>query len=300
MEQIGTSRKGIILAGGAGTRLHPITLAVSKQLLPIYDKPMIYYPLSVLMLSGIRDILLISTPTDLPVFRKLLRDGSDFGISLSYAEQAAPNGIAEAYIIGEDFLDGAHAALILGDNLFYGHGLSGRLQAANKRSSGSVVFGYSVHNPEHYGVATVDKDNRIISIEEKPAHPKSNIAVTGLYFHDADAPDIIKCLEPSARGELEITDLNNHYLRVGRLSLEVLGRGYAWLDTGTPDALADASAFIGSLERRQGLKVACLEEIAWRNGWIETEALLAAAEQFGNTGYGQYLAEIATSKRTSQ
>lgn len=286
-----------MLAGGAGTRLHPLTRAVSKQLLPVYDKPMIYYPLSVLMLAGIREIMLISAPSDLPRFRELLGDGSDYGITLAYAEQAEPNGIAEAYIIAEDFLAGAPPALVLGDNLFFGHDLSTRLQAASAAQSGSMVFGYIVRDPERYGVATIDNDNKVLSIEEKPARPKSNIAVTGLYFHDADAPAIAKELKPSARGELEITDINNHYLHKGRLSLELLGRGYAWLDTGTPDALLDAGEFIGSLERRQGLKVACLEEIGWRNGWIDTANLEQTAKRYGNAEYGRYLAELVSSER---
>jgi len=289
------TRKGIVLAGGAGTRLNPLTRAVSKQLLPVYDKPMIYYPISVLMLAGIRDILLISTPDDLPLFRKLLGDGSNFGISLSYAEQAAPNGIAEAYLIGEEFLSGAAPALVLGDNLFFGHDLSTRLKSASGKDAGALIFGYNVGDPERYGVATIDANNKVLSIEEKPASPKSNIAVTGLYFHDADAPAITRGLKPSPRGELEITDVNNHYLHAGRLSLELLGRGYAWLDTGTPDALLDAGEFIGSLERRQGLKVACLEEIGWRNGWIQTGDVKSIANSYGNSDYARYLLDIIAS-----
>ena len=282
-------RKGIVLAGGSGTRLYPMTRSVSKQMLPIYDKPMIYYSLSVPMLAGIRDILLISTPRDLPGFQALLGDGSEFGISLSYAEQPEPEGIAQAYLIAESFLAGAPVALVLGNNLFFGQGLPGLLRRASMRAEGAVIFGYAVKDAGRYGVAEIDGDGKVLSLAEKPAAPKSNLAVTGLYFHDGDAVEIARSLRPSARGELEITDLNRRYLEAGRLDLEVFGRGYAWLDTGTPDALLDAGEFIAAIDRRQSLKVACLEEIAWRNKWIGDDDLYRAAERLKGSEYGAYL-----------
>ncbi len=285
--------KGIILAGGSGTRLYPVTLPVSKQLLPVYDKPMIYYPLSVLMLANIRDILIITTPQDSDSFKKLLGDGSQFGISLSYTVQEKPNGLAEAFIIGEDFIDDDSVCLILGDNIFYGQGLVEKLQAAAQRTDKATVFGYYVKNPERYGVAEFDKDMNVISLEEKPKHPKSNYAVTGLYFYDNDVIDIAKNITPSARGELEITDVNKTYLARNKLKLEVLGRGYAWLDTGTYESLLEAGTFVEVIERRQGLKIACLEEIAYGMGFINLEQLLKQAEKFKNSQYGQYLLELS-------
>lgn len=285
----GMKRKGIVLAGGSGTRLYPMTRSVSKQMLPIYDKPMIYYSLSVPMLAGIQDILIISTPRDLPGFQELLGDGSEFGISLSYAEQPAPEGIAQAYLIAESFLAGAPVALVLGDNLFFGQGLPGLLRRASARAEGAVIFGYSVKDAGRYGVAEIDADGKVLSLEEKPVSPKSNLAVTGLYFHDNDAVEIARSLKPSARGELEITDLNRRYLEAGTLDLEVFGRGYAWLDTGTPDALLDAGEFIAAIERRQSLKVACLEEIAWRNKWISDDELYRAAGRLKGSEYARYL-----------
>ncbi len=285
----GMKRKGIVLAGGSGTRLYPMTRSVSKQMLPIYDKPMIYYSLSVPMLAGIQDILIISTPRDLPGFQELLGDGSEFGISLSYAEQPAPEGIAQAYLIAESFLAGAPVALVLGDNLFFGQGLPGLLRRASARAEGAVIFGYSVKDAGRYGVAEIDADGKVLSLEEKPVSPKSNLAVTGLYFHDNDAVEIARSLKPSARGELEITDLNRRYLEAGTLDLEVFGRGYAWLDTGTPDALLDAGEFIAAIERRQSLKVACLEEIAWRNKWISDDELYRAAGRLKGSEYAGYL-----------
>ncbi len=290
------TRKGIILAGGAGTRLHPATLSVSKQLLPIFDKPMIYYPLSTLMLAGIRDVLVISTPQDTPRFEQLLGDGSRWGINLEYAVQPSPDGLAQAFLIGASFLGGDHCALVLGDNIFYGHDFHHLLAKAAALPVGATIFAYHVNNPERYGVVEFDQGGRVANIIEKPRQPRSNYAVTGLYFYDADVVSLARSLKPSPRGELEITDLNRLYLERGDLSVEIMGRGYAWLDTGTHESMLEASQFIATLEKRQGLKVACPEEIAWRQGWIDDGQMAALAAALAKNGYGQYLAALLHSK----
>jgi glucose-1-phosphate thymidylyltransferase len=291
-----SSRKGILLAGGSGTRLHPATLAISKQLLPVYDKPMVYYPLSTLMLAGIRDILLISTPQDTPRFGNLLGDGGRWGINISYCVQPSPDGLAQAFILGKDFVGRAPSALVLGDNIYHGHDLQGLLSAADGRGNGASVFAYHVQDPERYGVVAFDANKRALSIEEKPKVPKSNYAVTGLYFYDSQVCDIAADIKPSARGELEITDVNARYLAQGQLNVEIMGRGYAWLDTGTHDSLLEAGQFIATLEKRQGLKVACPEEIAFRSGWIDAAQLEALARPMLKNGYGQYLMQIVNNQ----
>ena len=291
--------KGILLAGGAGTRLYPITIPISKQIIPVYDKPMIYYPLSVLMLAGIQEILVISTPEDLPGYQKLLGNGADFGIQLSYAEQPSPDGLAQAFLIGESFIGDGNVCLVLGDNIFYGYGFSAMLRDAAQRAEGATVFGYHVNDPGRFGVLEFDTSGKVISLEEKPAKPKSNYAVTGLYFYDNRVVDIAKEVKPSGRGELEITDVNRAYLESGELSVSVMGRGFAWLDTGTHDSLMEAGQFVQTIEHRQGLKVACLEEIGYRNGWLSEEALQRQATALVKTGYGQYLRQVLDAETAS-
>ena len=286
------NRKGIILAGGSGTRLYPLTIAVSKQLMPVYDKPMIYYPLSVLMLSGIREVLIISTPFDLPLFQRLLGDGSQFGIKLSYAEQPSPDGLAQAFLIGADFIGSDPSTLILGDNLFYGHDFVVSLHRASRQAAGATIFGYHVADPTSYGVVEFAPDGKVLSLEEKPTQPKSNYAIPGIYYYDNDVVKYARALKPSKRGELEITDLNRVYLEAGKLQVELLGRGTAWLDTGTHDSLIDAGQFVNVIENRQGLKIACLEEIAWKNEWIDQAKLEAQIKRLGKSSYGAYLQKI--------
>ena len=290
--------KGIVLAGGSGTRLHPVTRGISKQMLPVYDKPMIYYPLSVLMLAGIQEILVISTPEDLPGYQKLLGNGADFGIQLSYAEQPSPDGLAQAFLIGESFIGDGNVCLVLGDNIFYGYGFSAMLRDAAQRAEGATVFGYHVNDPARFGVLEFDASGKVISLEEKPAEPKSNYAVTGLYFYDNRVVDIAKEVKPSGRGELEITDVNRAYLESGELNVSVMGRGFAWLDTGTHDSLMEAGQFVQTIEHRQGLKVACLEEIGYRNGWLSEEAFQRQATALAKTGYGQYLQQVLDAETT--
>lgn len=288
--------KGIILAGGSGTRLYPLTMVTSKQLLPVYDKPMIYYPLSTLMLAGIRDILIISTPQDLPNFERLLGDGSDYGINLSYKVQPSPDGLAQAFLIGEEFINGDSCAMVLGDNIFYGSGLTGHLKEAASRENGATIFGYYVDDPERFGIVEFDESGKAVSIEEKPANPKSNYCVTGLYFYDNRVVELAKKVKPSARGELEITDLNRMYLEQGNLNVVTLGRGYAWLDTGTMDALSEAAEFVKVIENRQGIQISAVEEIAYINGWINRERLMESANRYGKSPYGAHLKQVADGK----